>query len=61
MTKKVVSSFEFAIAQLSDPEAAKFMRPETRDERSIRRARKISDLARTLKIQLNDKGKNCNV
>lgn len=41
--KKIVSPFEFAITEIADPEAAKAMRPETREEQMNRVEKKFDD------------------
>lgn len=50
--KKIVSPFEFAITEIVDPEAAKKMRPETRQEQEERRIEKLKGVAKRIKIKL---------
>ena len=53
--KKVVSPFEFAITEIADPEAAKNMRPETREEQEQRRIAHIKETASKIKVKALEK------
>ncbi|MDV3901201.1 hypothetical protein CMT89_08355 [Elizabethkingia anophelis] len=53
--KKVVSPFEFAIAEAIDPEAAKTMRPETEQERYARVYKDFKNIALKLRVINPDK------
>ena len=55
--KKVVSPFEFAIAEAIDPEAAKNMRPETQQERYARVYKDFKSIASNLRVINPDKNK----
>jgi hypothetical protein len=50
MDKKVVSPFEFAIAQIADPEAAKKMRSETKEEKEVRLTEKFKNFSNSIKV-----------
>lgn len=47
---KVVSPFEFVIAEIADPELAQTMRPETEAEKSVRLDNKFMDFFKKIKI-----------
>lgn len=50
MEKKVVSPFEFAIAEAIDPEYAKTIRPETLEEAREHITKNFKSIAKNLKI-----------
>lgn len=48
--KKIVSPFEFAIAEAIDPEYAKTMRPETQEEKEKKLESEIRDFVSRVKV-----------
>lgn len=55
--KQIVSPFEFAIAQIADPEKAKEMRPETDIEKQKRVHAKFDDFVSKIKTTGKMNGK----